>query len=421
MSAIFFGTLGIESAFATTYYCDNDASGYPCSNYQAGSLGYSWVYRSGQSSDFNGDDRLIKSANGSGQYHWGYNTTVNSNYISVDVYLDNYSFTNSRANYSYNYSSGGEIFFLGSINQNTAPGGWNRIKSNFPFGQRTNINIILHQNDGNKYTSTYTGADGARLITPTTLTSTLTEQPLISNLDPKVAVIQNKMLNAVDYYKNIRGSFDVKFTNNQQEQSVDFVVSEENSPGSYTKITGKNGMVIEQKSDGNSLLGLDYSAKSFEKSKVAKVEKVKGPRYFKDETGKPVYVHRHDPAQAHAAHEVTLPQNYAFWLSNSDSKVIGYEKLLNRNVSVIEGKHDTYLSKKLGANTFKMWVDTATGTLLKLEGKDTNGKVAYFIKVNDIKFDQGVDKSKFAMKEVAGWKDLSSNKSSIKNKKARYL
>ncbi|WP_044640676.1 hypothetical protein [Risungbinella massiliensis] len=62
---------------------------------------------------------------------------------------------------------------------------------------------------------------------------------------------------------------------------------------------------------------------------------------------------------------MALPQNYAFWLTNSDNRVVGHEKMFHRNVTVLEGKHDKYMGKKLGATTYQMWVDTATGVLLK--------------------------------------------------------
>lgn len=51
-----------------------------------------------------------------------------------------------------------------------------------------------------------------------------------------------------------------------------------------------------------------------------------------------------------------------------------------------------------------MWIDTDTGVLLKLEGTSSDGKVVYYVKVNDITFNQGVDHGKFKVADLQGWK-----------------
>ncbi|SEM94555.1 hypothetical protein [Lihuaxuella thermophila] len=392
------GSLGFAAGdtFAATYYCDNDraASMYPyCDNTYDGA----WEKLLGYSGDANRDSRLTKGNSGA-QYFWRF-WNIQSGEYNLNVWLANYRFTNTCAEYAANTDAIHSCF-----DQNSAAWGWNSIWNKFiTYGSP-----LVEVNAFNAPSSSSgTGADLVRIIQASTL-STTQEKAYHSN--PEVASIQKKMLNAIDNYKDIQGSFRIKFANINQDERVDFMVSEDHAPGSYVKITPKNGTVKEHKSNGKTLIQLNHETKTLRKQTLAPVQKVQGPRHFTNQHGEPVYVHRQDPADAHAASKVTFPQNYAFWLKNPENKVVGHEKLLQRNVTVIEGKHDAYMSKKLGAVTYKMWVDTKTGVLLKLSGKDANGKEVYSIHVTDIKFDQGVDKTKFSTAEPLGWKNLSQNK-----------
>lgn len=81
--------------------------------------------------------------------------------------------------------------------------------------------------------------------------------------------------------------------------------------------------------------------------------------------------------------------------------------MLERDATVISGRHDAYLRKKLGASAYKIWVDDETGVLLKLLGTDRAGKIAYAIDVQDIQFDTGMDLNP-AIAAPAGWKSLNS-------------
>ncbi|MBA4495197.1 hypothetical protein ACFO25_00525 [Paenactinomyces guangxiensis] len=394
---LLFGVMGIQTAFAASYYCDNDRDPnmYSCTN----SLSGSWAYRSGQSGDQHGDDRLHSTTNVDNYYRWNFNRSGTFNGYA---YLNNWDFTNPAADY-YVGNSGKR-----SVNQNTAPAGWSYV------GTGSGADVWVFTNWRTK-----TGADMVRVDTSSLSQSenhsgSKPTVDLAYHQDPKVAAIQKKMLNAVDYYKDIQGSFHIAFTNNQQNEQVEFMIAEGTSPGSSIKVTGKNGTVREMKSDGKSLLELNHQTRAYQKSKAAYADPdiANGPRYYKDEAGRSVYVTRQDPAQAHAANEVTLPQHYAFWLSNPNNKVTGHEKLLNRDVTVVEGTHDAYLAKKLKAKSYKMWVDTNTGVLLKLEGKDANGKEAYHIMTTQIRINQGVDQSKFSTSDhlLKGWKNLSLNR-----------
>lgn len=409
ISTTFSVGLGTPTVSANEFYCDNDRASnqYPyCYNTYYGPWSYGTYYR-----DLNGDHRLLPPGNDyTKRYYWRFTGTLDTTFFNGAAYLAHPSFTNPAAIYdigsnSYDYPAR----VIANINQNTAPYGWNNFNygPDTPFGQNSNFYVAL---DPGGASGQYTGADAVKVWSTGQygFHSSLKEEAY--NRNSKIASIQKKMLDAIDNYQDIRGSFQVVFTNNRQNESVNFMVSEGSVPGSYVKITRKDGTVTVKKSDGSSMIDMNQSKKTFTKKNITKASKPIGPRHYKDEKGQSVYVQRQDPAWANMAREVTHPQNYAYWLTSVDNKIVGHKKLLNREVTVIEGKHDAYMSKKLGATTYKMWVDTKTGVLLKLEGKDSKGKVLYFIKVNDIKFNQGIDKTKFAIQEPKGWKNLSLNK-----------
>lgn len=82
------------------------------------------------SSLYNGDARYISSSNSNCEYYWSYpgltsNTPEYFN-ITVGAYLNHSLFTDTAAKYYVNYYPH-TYSPVGSINQNTAPGGWNYI------------------------------------------------------------------------------------------------------------------------------------------------------------------------------------------------------------------------------------------------------------------------------------------------------
>lgn len=394
ISTTFSVGLVTQSVSAATYECDND----PASYYNCYVKDYGFEYRS---AGYNGDSRIAWASWSERSYSYTFNYSGIKAPIDVYIYLADSQFTNTYAVY-YANSVGMKPF-----DQRNAPNGWNYLMT-----RDTNYNyepylVVWHNFEGRGNGNT--GTDGIRFFSPGVYFKNSSNSDRTYHKNLEIASLQKKMLNAVDYYTDISGSFHSFSILDNQEKNVTFSVSQRNTTGSYVKTKMKNGNIFEDKSDGKSLVGLNHGKKSFTKSEVSQVNQslLAGPRHFKNEKNEPVYIYRHDPAQAHSANVVTFPQQYAFWLSNSDAKVVGYEKLFGRNISIIEGKHDSYMSKKLKATTYKMWIDTKSGVLLKLEGKDQNGKIAYFTKVTDIKFNQGVDKAEFVVNEPKGWKNVS--------------
>jgi hypothetical protein len=240
---------------------------------------------------------------------------------------------------------------------------------------------------------------------------------IASQSDPRIAAIQQKMLNASSSYRDIAGRFRTFFSNIGQDDMVDFQVSEAQGRSMVHSTDGKGG-VTESAFDGATFVvrhPLEKSYRSFvlsapadayvqQPSSFATEASARTPRFYRNGRCEAVFVHREDPAHAASASEVTDPQNYAFWLYDSPSRIAGHEILLGRAVTVIEGRQDDYLRRKLGATTFTMWVDDATGVLLKLVGKNETGQFAYFIEASSIAVDKNLQLPARVTDVPAGWK-----------------
>jgi outer membrane lipoprotein-sorting protein len=222
--------------------------------------------------------------------------------------------------------------------------------------------------------------------------------------------ISDKMINAIDNYKDIQGTYHIIEKPIDVDQTVTFKIKEGSAPGSYVKVVDNpSGLYEETHADGDSMLSYTPSKNEFHINKVDKntFQKINGPRVSKNDRGEIVYIHRQDPSLASIASDVTFPENYGFWLKapNAQYNVVGHENILNRDATVIEGKMDPYVGQKHHATDFKMWVDSETGVLLKLIETDANNnnEITNQIIVNDIKFNQGnIDTSDFKITPPKG-------------------
>ena len=428
LGALTAGLLVTLPTFATTYLCDNDrsASQYPhCNVSYYGVNGGTWIYYSGQSHDYNGDDRRERgSSQGSGFYDWTFDTTRT---YTFSAYLDNAAFNEPNALY---VSSDGNSLLYVHLNQNTASGGWHTI------GSISSTTIGVAAGSSSKYIA---GADGmeASFSSASTAAGRFSNNslsagvagdvvdttdkcgPIASQVDPRIVATQQRMLDAPQHYQDIAGRFQVFFRNNGQNETVDFQISEAQRRSSV-RVTDEHGEATESAFDGSRLV-MRYpgtaSYRSFQlfeqtdvqartQSSLVSNVSVLGPRFYRNARCESVFVHHEDPAHSASATELTDPQNYASWLYDSHSHIAGHESLLGRPVTVIEGQQDDYLHRKLGAATFKMWVDDATGVLLKLVGKDDDGKLAYSVEASSIDIDKGMYLPATVAAIPAGWKSI---------------
>jgi hypothetical protein len=366
IAAVVFSSISTGSAFAATYYCDNDraASQYPqCDTSYSGT----WQYRSGNRSDWNGDHRLGKSGNG--YYDWKFKN-ITGNYATLYAWLANDSFTNPRAEYSV------DTDIIAYVNQNTAPSGWNRVGRHYLSGSTAFFQVDNGTPNG------ATGADIIRIETSneflTLNSSSAKEQAYHTN--PTIASLQQKMLNAVDNYKQIRGNYTSYFSNIASKETVQFIVDQAKKT-SKVSICDQSGNTIEQITTATTIAKRNAKNKPWQKQTIAKVSPTPSIRHYINLKGQAVFTLR--PTTSYAS-DVTFPQNYAFWLRHASNHIITDATLLGRPVTIVSGKHDAYFANKLKATEYKMWIDNETGVLLRLEGRNAQGKLSYFIHVNEI-------------------------------------
>ncbi|MBG9590204.1 hypothetical protein [Cytobacillus firmus] len=105
--------------------------------------------------------------------------------------------------------------------------------------------------------------------------------------------------------------------------------------------------------------------------------------------GIPGYNYKERPSYIHYSSFITFPQapaHYLRVLENWEIKEKG--TLLGRKVKVIEGEFDKNSKEKFRSETFKMWVDTESGVLLKYISYDKDGKMTKEVQVNEIMFNE---------------------------------
>jgi len=211
--------------------------------------------------------------------------------------------------------------------------------------------------------------------------------------------VQEKMLNAIDNFQTIKGTYHEIHSPSGADRTVSFQVREGKNPGSYTKVVdNRTGSVVEVRADGNVLMFFDKTNNVFERNRIAKEtfnKKNDKPRKF-NKNGVTNYVYRQDPSTAILAQDVVFPQPYAFWLNEeSGYQVLGNEMYLDRDATVMQGNFDSFMSQKRQATTFKMWVDTDTGVLLKLEESNGTNEIVNSITVTDLKINGTVEEKEF--------------------------
>lgn len=383
-------------AWAGSYQCDNDrsASQYPnCSNMG----GHNYVYRSGQSGDWNGDDRL--NSTNSGWYGWFFPGP--DRYYSYYAWLNNAAFTDAYASYGA-IDTGNNFRQTARINQNTAPGGWNYV--GYAPGYLFTVTASGNGRNGADIVQLYFSSLAATDAKPGIVEADRDRSGRCASAEPRdarIAALQQRMLNAMDAYRDAVGSVDVRFGNNGQDEAIDFEVSQ-SARSSFVRIARDGDRVEEHLSRDGSTLSLYPQSASYRNSRNADASPPAGARQYRNARCEPVFVHRQDPSGAIGADTVLSPQNYAFWLSTEDVRIAGGQRLLGRNATVLVGKHGDYLGNKLGADTFRMWVDSDTGVLLKLIGSDRRGKPAYSIVVRELRLNTGLD-LKPALTAPRGW------------------
>ncbi|RAV11504.1 hypothetical protein [Paenibacillus contaminans] len=246
----------------------------------------------------------------------------------------------------------------------------------------------------------------------------VTRQPSSHNKYPSYSTIEDRMLNSIDNFNTVKGSY--RQFEHGVTQEVEFEIAEGDSPGSYVRVKKTDSSeYTEWVSDGQYVLQLDSQKKEYIRHlSGGPPVKPEGPRYYKDERGNNNWVGRGDPARTSVAKEVILPSNFTFWMIDADTlqptySITGTETFLGRNAVILEGALGDYIGSKFKATGYKYWIDSETGILLKLQLTDDQNQIPFSIEMQSIEIDIGVDRTKFSTEEPVGWEDKSSGRGAV--------
>ncbi|EWG08419.1 hypothetical protein [Cytobacillus firmus] len=216
--------------------------------------------------------------------------------------------------------------------------------------------------------------------------------------------LQLKMYNSVLYYETVQGQYQETDYLREQKEQVKFKISEGDTPGGTVQININDNIYIEEKSNGNKRIVYEDSPEGeiVSEDKRTIVDKFTQNLFEKWETlkdafvimndGIPGYNYRERPSYIHYSSFITFPQAPAHYLRVLENWEIKEEgTLLGRKVKVIEGEFDKNSKEKFRSETFKMWVDTESGVLLKYISYDKDGKMTKEVHVNEIKFNEDLN------------------------------
>ncbi|MCC3359683.1 hypothetical protein [Bacillus sp. REN16] len=396
----------VSAAGCGTVYIDNDDPNHR--NIHTG--GWSHKYDSTAVNSYRGDHRIL-STGINGGYGWSSYVTCTDDYY-VDVYLYNIKFNNPRA-----------VYYAGNrdwgVNQNNAPAGWGRI--GFATGAKYYPTFVqVKTNPTSSTLSTFTGADGIRLVQPSfTQSFAANSLSFLSETDSGLKdQIHSKMLNSIDNFENVKGSFNYWSKPAGFNYSVDYMVKTGNNPSSIVKIIENGEDVIESSYDGKSNVILFNDKKEYSKKNIKpnnefrdKEKKQLGVspknRYLLGNNKEKIYLYKSDYTNMNAAKDSLFPQeialgyleDYSQWEIVDDStKYAGVEAVL------IEGTFNEYYAAKHQASTFKLWVHKDTGVLLNLEEYDSDMELVSGLATQDIKFNDKLNNANFHLETPPGFK-----------------
>ncbi len=242
-------------------------------------------------------------------------------------------------------------------------------------------------------------------------------QPVIDNSTAGKAKIQNLMLNSIDYYKKVSGSFEYLSTAGNYDLVVDYQTDLSDNSKSYenVKILSANSSdTVESETsvyDGDTLENNKTMKKTKEiKSQQLKVEKIsKSEREeLKNSTikeriktidGEKAYIHRVDPSYMGIAKTSLFPEDFAMGFLSDTTKweISGNEEIAGVDTVVIKGTLNNEYSKRYTASNFKLNVDPNTGILLQMEVTDATGKIKESIKTTSIKINGDLNNKLFTI------------------------
>ncbi|MCM3365085.1 hypothetical protein [Niallia sp. MER TA 168] len=404
----------VSATQLTSEYKDNDEGAIDS---HLNDYGGKWIYEK-SSSSYRGDHRFNPTS--SGWYTWKTTKGKGYYYKALLVHLRNAKFTNPNA--QYNIGNDQDDYIYGKKNQNTAPNGWSRVVDTYGYGSKAFGDFILFPN-GYKNT----GADGIKVEyydkKPSILSSSKVDKFNYEEIKPSDSPaltlnsksiskenIHYKMLNSIDYFKTAIGNFDYTSNSGGYKYTVDFSVDVEN-PKSHVVVKAGDKIVEESIYNGDGkYVDLNTKDKTYSTAGAPDKNEAKAlkennlfegvsptVRYSNDINGERVYDMRYDPTLMGMAQTSLFSQdialgfleNYSKWNIETKEENNGYEAI------VLSGELSDYYKNKHNAETFKLWVHSGTGILLKMEEYNKSGQVTESLITNSIQIDAPIEKVEF--------------------------
>lgn len=234
-------------------------------------------------------------------------------------------------------------------------------------------------------------------------------------------MIWHKMLNTVDYFDSVSGSFIYTISDINDVYEVTFN-TDLNTSEAFSKIskidakninsdslkanadisldiTKTNTFEMSLYSDGENYYNINNTERAYTVDSNAVIKRENSvaeddsSRYFIGDDGIPCYSYRADSTNAYLAKSCIFPQEMAFGFLTDLSlwEIADEDQYLGRECYIISGKTAESYGQKIGVSNFEFYVDKATGVLLKYNGYDLNGQLCDFLTATDISFDSSND------------------------------
>ena len=241
----------------------------------------------------------------------------------------------------------------------------------------------------------------------------------ITSLNSQKEFVFNNLLNCIDYYNTVKGSFETSLTGDVPVT----VVYEVDIPKqiSYESVKGSNLDLEIFSHDGTitevNKIKQNYHEERFipqydentRKNQTANIyEKVTLQPYYdyehndissqrarKNISGDNEYFYRYDLTNTGYAFNSIYPQNLVFgFMSELDYwNITAIEEYLNRQVLVVTGETaDSDYAKKLQTHTYEMRFDLKTGILLNFKGFSSNGILQQYLTTTSFSVNEANEK-----------------------------
>ena len=241
----------------------------------------------------------------------------------------------------------------------------------------------------------------------------------ITSINSQKEVVFNNLLNCIDYYNTVKGSFETSLTGDVPvtvvyEVDIPKQISYESVKGSNLdlEIFSHDGTITEVnkiKQNYYEERFIPQYDESTRKNQTANIyEKVTLQPYYdyehndissqrarKNSSGENEYFYRYDLTNTGYASNSIYPQNLVFgFMSELDYwNITAIEEYLNRQVLVVAGEtSDLDYAQKLQTHTFEMRFDLKTGILLDFKGFSSNGILQQYLTTTSFSVDEANDK-----------------------------